>query len=130
MSVTIGTKGRAECMVDQTNTAKTAGSGTLDVFATPAMVALMEEAAWKSIASQLAEGESTVGTNLSLSHLSASPVGIRVWAESEVVEVDGKRIVLSVSAFDESGKIGEGTHERFIITNERFLSKAQKKLEQ
>ena len=77
----------------------------------------------------LAEGESTVGTKLCVSHDSASPVGIKVWAESEITLVDGKRIELKVAAYDEKGLIGQGTHERFIITDERFLSKTSKKLE-
>lgn len=93
------------------------------------MCALMEEASWKSIAPHLEPGQSTVGTKLSVSHDSASPVGIKVWAESEVTLVDGKRIELKVAAYDEKGLIGQGTHERFIITDERFLSKTAKKLE-
>ena len=129
MSVTVGMKGRAEAIVDEQNTAMAAGSGTLPVFATPWMCALMEKAAWTAIAPGLAEGESTVGTKLNISHLSASPLGIRVWAESEVTAVDGKRIELSVSAYDESGLIGSGTHERFIVQNDRFLAKAAKKME-
>ena len=129
MSVTVGMKGRAEAIVDEQNTAMAAGSGTLPVFATPWMCALMEKAAWTAIAPGLAEGESTVGTKLNISHLSASPLGIRVWAESEVTAVDGKRIELSVSAYDESGLIGNGTHERFIVQNDRFLAKAAKKME-
>ena len=129
MSVTVGMKGRAEAIVDEQNTAMAAGSGTLPVFATPWMCALMEKAAWTAIAPGLTEGESTVGTKLNISHLSASPLGIRVWAESEVTAVDGKRIELSVSAYDESGLIGNGTHERFIVQNDRFLAKAAKKME-
>ena len=105
------------------------GSGTLPVFATPAMTALMEKAAWTSLAPYLSEGESTVGTKLEITHDSASPLGIKVWAESEVTQVDGKRIVLKVAAYDEKGLIGQGVHERFIITNDRFLAKAGRKLE-
>ena len=93
------------------------------------MCALMEEASWKSIAPHLEVGQSTVGTRLNISHDSATPAGMKVWAESEVTEVDGKRLVLKVSAYDEKGLIGQGTHERFIIADERFLSKAAKKLE-
>ncbi|MCF2662277.1 thioesterase family protein [Pseudoflavonifractor phocaeensis] len=129
MSVTVGMKGRAEAVVNDQNTAVSAGSGTLPVFATPWMCALMEQAAWTAVASALAEGESTVGTQLSISHLSATPVGLKVWAESEVTAVDGKRIVFKVSAYDEKGLIGEGTHERFTVTDERFLGKAARKLE-
>jgi predicted thioesterase len=129
MSITIGLKGRAEAVVSEQNTAQTAGSGTLPVFATPYMCALMEKAAWTSLAPYLAPGESTVGTMLNIAHSSASPVGIKVWAESEVTAVDGKRIQLKVAAYDEKGLIGEGTHERFIVTDERFLAKTAKKLE-
>ena len=129
MSVTTGLKGRAETIVNDSNTAQAACSGALPVFGTPFMCALMEEAAWKSIAPHLEEGQSTVGTKLNISHDSATPVGMKVWAESEVTQVDGKRIVLNVTAYDEKGLIGKGTHERFIIQNERFVQKAQRKLE-
>lgn len=129
MSVTVGLKGRAETLVNDQNTAQAACSGALPVFGTPFMCALMEEAAWKSIAPHLEEGQSTVGTKLDITHDSASPVGMKVWAESEITEVDGKRLVLKVAAYDEKGLIGQGTHERFIVTNERFLSKTAKKLE-
>lgn len=129
MSVAVGMKFRVEDTVVQGNTAISAGSGTLPVFATPFMCALMEKAAWMAIAPALDEGDSSVGTKLSISHLSASPVGLKVWAESEVTAVDGKRIEFKVTAGDEKGLIGEGTHERFIITNDRFLAKAARKLE-
>jgi len=129
MSVTVGLKGRAETVVTDANTAQAACSGALPVFGTPFMCALMEEAAWKSIAPHLEAGQSTVGTRLNVSHDSATPVGMKVWAESEVVEVDGKRRVLKVSAFDEKGLIGQGTHQRFIVTDERFLAKTAQKLE-
>lgn len=129
MSVTVGLKGRAEAAVSKDNTAQAACSGALPVFGTPYMCALMEEAAWKSIAPHLEEGQSTVGTKLNISHDSATPMGMKVWAESEVTEVDGKRIVLQVSAYDERGPIGQGTHERFIVTDKRFLAKTARKLE-
>ena len=129
MSVTVGLKGRAETVVSDANTAQAACSGALPVFGTPFMCALMEEAAWKSIAPHLEEGQSTVGTRLEVSHDSATPVGMKVWAETEITEVDGKRLVLTVAAFDERGPIGRGTHERFIVTDERFLAKCAKKLE-
>ena len=129
MSVTVGLKGRAETVVSDANTAQAACSGALPVFGTPFMCALMEEAAWKSIAPHLEPGQSTVGTRLEVSHDSATPVGMKVWAETEITEVDGKRLVLTVAAFDERGPIGRGTHERFIVTDERFLAKCAKKLE-
>lgn len=129
MSVMIGLKGHAEDVVSEKNTAQAACSGALPVFGTPFMCALMEKASWTSIAPYLAENEGTVGTKLNISHVSATPVGMKVWADSEVTAVDGKRIELKVSAYDEKGLIGEGTHERFIITNDRFVAKAGKKLE-
>ena len=129
MSISVGMRTRVESVVAEHNVAISAGSGTLPVFATPYMCALMEEAAWKTIAPELAEGESSVGTKLSISHISASPIGIKVWAESEVTAVDGKKIEFKVSAYDEAGLIGEGTHERFIVTNDRFLTKTEKKLQ-
>ena len=129
MSVTVGLKGRAETVVSDSNTAQAACSGALPVFGTPFLCALMEEAAWKSIAPHLEAGQSTVGTRLNISHDSATPVGIKVWAESEVTAVDGKRLVLKVFAYDEKGLIGQGTHERFVITDDRFLAKTAKKLE-
>lgn len=128
MSIAVGVKGRADSLVNDGNTAQAACSGALPVFGTPFMCALMEEAAWKSIAPYLEAGQSTVGTKLDISHDSATPVGMKVWAESEVVEVDGKRLVLKVAAYDEKGLIGQGTHERFIIQDERFLAKTAGKL--
>ena len=130
MSVMIGLKGRAEELVNETNTATAACSGALPVYGTPFLCALMEKAAWTSIAPHLSLGESTVGTKLNISHLSATPIGAAVRAESEVTLVDGKRIELAVRAYDNKGLIGEGTHERFIVTDERFLAKAARKLEE
>ena len=129
MSVTVGMKARVEDIVTDRNTAICAGSGTLPVFATPFMCALMEKAAWMAIAPGLEDGDSSVGTKLSISHQSATPVGLKVWAESEVTAVDGKRIEFTVTAGDEKGLIGSGTHERFIVTDQRFLLKTAKKLE-
>ena len=129
MSVVIGMKGRAETIVDHSLTAMEAGSGTLPVFATPWMCALMEKAAWTALSPALTEDESTVGTKLSISHVSATPIGLKVWAECEVTAVDGKRIEFKVAAYDEKGLIGEGTHERFVVTNEKFLAKTARKLE-
>ena len=109
------------------NTAKAMGSGTLDVFATPAMIALMEETSWRSVAPFLEEGEGTVGTELAVKHVSATPVGMKVRCESRLQEVDGRRLVFQVSAYDEAGLIGEGTHQRAIVDKARFEAKAQAK---
>ena len=127
MSVTVGLKGRAKTQVTQANTATAACSGALPVFGTPFLCALMEEAAWKSIAPHLEAGQSTVGTRLDISHDSATPVGMKVWAESEVTQVDGRRIELKVAAYDEKGPIGQGTHQRFIVQDEKFLARAAAK---
>lgn len=129
MPVSVGMKGRAEAVVTQDNAAVTAGSGTLPVFATPWMCALMEKASWTAVAPGLEPGESTVGTRLNITHDSATPLGLKVWAESQVTAVDGRRIEFQVTAYDERGLIGQGTHERFVVADDRFLAKAQRKLE-
>ena len=122
-----GIQGRAEAVVCDTNTAAAMGSGSLAVFATPYMIALMEEAAQSSVAPHLPEGESTVGTKISVSHDAATPLGMKVWAESSLTEIDGRRLVFEVRAFDECGPIGQGSHERFIIRQQRFLEKVEAK---
>ncbi|MBR4474820.1 MAG: thioesterase family protein [Oscillospiraceae bacterium] len=123
----IGIKGKAESLVNEQNTAASMGSGNLEVFATPYMIALMEEASQRSVAPFLEEGQSTVGTKLSVSHDAATPLGMKVWAESLLTEIDGRRLVFEVRAFDECGPIGQGTHERFIIKKQRFLEKVEAK---
>ncbi len=124
-----GMKGRKEIVVTQEKTAKAMGSGTLDVFATPAMIALMENTAFESVAGELEEGSGTVGMALKVKHVAATPVGMKVVCETELVEVDGRALTFSVKAFDEKGLIGEGEHERFIVFNEKFQAKADAKLE-
>ena len=128
MSITIGLKGRSETVVTEHNTADAVGSGLVTVFATPYMIALMENAASTSLLPYLAADEGTVGTHLDVAHTSATPIGMKVWADAVVTAVDGKKITFEVSAFDEAGEIGRGTHERFIIRPEKFLAKAQGKL--
>ena len=128
MSITIGLKGRSETVVTEHNTADAVGSGLVPVFATPYMIALMENAASTSLLPYLAADEGTVGTHLDVAHTSATPIGMTVWADAVVTAVDGKKITFEVSAFDEAGEIGRGTHERFIIRPEKFLAKAQGKL--
>ncbi len=123
----INIKGRAESIVNPQNTAASVGSGDLPTFATPYMIALMEEASQSSVAPHLEEGQSTVGTKISVSHDAATPLGMKVWAESSLVEIDGRRLVFEVRAFDECGLIGQGSHERFIIKRQRFLEKAEAK---
>ncbi len=114
--------------VTDKNTALSVGSGSLKVYATPAMLALMEKAACEAIKDLLAEGETTVGTNLNVNHVSATPVGMNVTATAELVERDGRKFNFKVTASDESGIIGEGTHERFCVLSEKFTEKTYSKL--
>ena len=127
MSLTVGSKGRAEALVTEDKTAAAVGSGLVPVFATPYMVALMENAAVNAVQAGLEAGQGTVGTRLEVTHDAATPVGMKVWAEAELTAVDGKKLTFTVRAFDEAGPIGGGTHERFIITVDRFLAKAEAK---
>lgn len=127
MTVEKGLKGHAECTVTHELTAAAVGSGSLEVFSTPSMIALIEKAALTSLLPYLAPGESTVGTRLEVAHSSATPLGMTVRAESEVTEVDRRRVVFSVRAYDEAGLIGEGTHERFIVDAEKFMAKCAAK---
>ena len=127
MSVTVGMKGRSETLVTPENTAAAAGSGLLPVFATPMMVALMENAAVNALEGHLSEGEGSVGTHLDISHDAATPIGMKVWAEAELTAVEGRALTFAVTAYDEAGPIGKGLHQRFIIDNERFMTKAERK---
>ena len=127
MALEIGIKGTKKITANEGNSAKTMGSGSLDVFATPAMVALVEETAWKSVQPYLGEGEGTVGTRVRLSHDAPTPLGMEITAETELIEVDGRRLVFRFQVSDEKGIIGKGEHERFIIQNEKFQSKADEK---
>ena len=129
MSIPVGTKGRAETVVTEHNTANAVGSGLVPVFATPYMIALMENAAVNALTPYMEENQGTVGTRLDVSHDSATPIGMKVWAEAEVTAVDGKALTFAVTAYDEAGVIGKGTHNRFVITVDRFLAKAEKKKE-
>lgn len=128
MAIEVGLQGLAEALVEQADTAKEVGSGDLLVYATPCMVALMEGAAYESIAPYLAEGESSVGTKMDVTHLSATPVGMSVRAESVVTAVEGRKVTFSITAYDEAGEIGKATHERVVIKTERFLEKTYDKL--
>ena len=127
MEITKGIKGKKEQLVTKDLTAAAVGSGLLEVYGTPYMIALMEETCHTSVGEYLEEGQGTVGISLNVKHTAATPVGMKVYCESELVEVDGKRLVFMVKAFDEAGPIGEGEHQRFIIENEKFLEKTNKK---
>ena len=128
MEISVGMTGSVSTAVEREDTALEVGSGSLLVYATPCMVALMEGAACEAIAQALPEDKTSVGTELYVSHLSATPVGMEVRAEAEITEVDGNAITFRVTAYDESGKIGEGTHKRYIVTSQRFLDKTYSKL--
>ena len=123
-----GIKGYKEITVTKELTAISLGSGDLEVYATPAMIALMEETASESVKPRLEAGQGSVGTCIAIKHLAATPIGMRVRCESKLVEVDGRRLVFNITAYDEKDKIGEGTHERFIISNDKFQSKVNSKL--
>ena len=125
----IGAKFKVTMKVEEKDTAKAHGSGTLDVLATPRMIELMEESAYKCIEKYLDDTQSSVGTYLDVKHLSATPVGMEVYAESEIIELDGRKVVFFVKAYDEKGLIGEGKHERFIVFSEKFVTKTYQKFE-
>ncbi len=128
MEITVGMKGEVSTLVERADTAAEVGSGSLLVYATPCMVALMEGAACEAIQEAMPEDQTTVGISLEISHLSATPVGLEVRAEAEVTAVEGKVITFTVTAFDEVGKIGEGTHKRCLVSTQRFLDKTYAKL--
>lgn len=128
MEITVGMKGQASTLVEREDTAYEVGSGSLLVYATPCMVALMEGAACEALAAALPEDKTSVGTQLQIRHMSATPVGLEVRAEAEITQVDGNTVTFQVTAYDESGKIGEGLHQRAIVSSQRFLDKAYSKL--
>ena len=128
MEITIGLKGEVSTLVEREDTALEVGSGDLLVYATPCMVALMEGAACEAIRDAIPEENTTVGIALSVQHIAATPVGHEIRAEAVVTAVDGKIITFDVAAYDESGKIGEGTHKRAIVNKQKFLDKTYSKL--
>ena len=128
MPLEIGIKGSSSCTVTLNDTAKALGSGGLDVLSTPKLIALMENAALLSVRPYLEEGPDTVGTLLNVKHLAATPVGMTVRAEAELIEIDRRRLVFSVKAWDEVELVGEGTHERFIVDMEKFTNKCNSKI--
>ena len=128
MEITVGMKGEVATLVEREDTALEVGSGSLLVYATPCMVALMEGAACEAIADAMDDNKTTVGTELNIQHLSATPVGLEVRAEAVVTAVEGKVITFEVTAYDEAGQIGKGTHKRVIVPTQKFLEKAYSKL--
>ena len=110
-------------MVEHKDTAAVYGSGALEVFATPAMIALMEKTCLESVADKIGEGNTTVGIAVNIKHLKASPVGSTIRCEAEIVEVDRRRLVFSVKCFEDETLVGEGIHERFVVDSQKFMSK-------
>jgi predicted thioesterase len=128
MELKAGSSFEIEMTVEEKDTAVSYGSGSLRVFATPAMTALMEKAALQAAAPYLDEGYTTVGTKLDISHMAATPAGMKVRARAELTKVDGRRLTFRVEAYDEADKIGEGIHERYIVNAESFTERVYKKL--
>ena len=126
-NITVGMTHEVTGKVTEENTAVTVGSGSLAVYATPAMAALMERAAAELCQRECPEGWTTVGTELHIQHRAATPVGLAVRAVAEVTAVDGRAISLKVSAYDEREQIGSGTHARFAVAVDKFMAKAEGK---
>lgn len=120
-----GLSGQGRTVVDETNTAARMGSGDLPVFATPAMVALMEQAALQSVAASLPAGSTTVGAEMNVSHIKPSGLGAEINATAVLTEVDGRKLTFNVGARDADGMIGEGVHVRFVVDREKFMSKVK-----
>ena len=127
--IPVGTKGKKVIKVEESMTAAAMCSGALEVFGTPSLCAWIEFTCFSSIEEYLEEGEGTVGTRIELSHLAATPVGMNITIESEVIETEGRKIVFKATAYDDKEKIGEARHERFMIYNEKFMAKAAAKLQ-
>ena len=125
--VETGIKGSADLLVTKECSALHIGSGTVPVLATPMMIALMERTCRMSVKPYLEEGQEPVGTHVNVSHVAATPLGMSVHCESELIEVDRRRLVFRVQVTDAAGLVGEGTHERFIIDEARFGAKAKER---
>ncbi|MBR1995458.1 MAG: thioesterase family protein [Alistipes sp.] len=120
-----GLSASAHVTVTEANTARTMGSGDLEVFATPALVALMEQAAMQAVASALPEGATTVGSQIDCAHIKPSPFGAAITATAVLTQVEGRKLTFTVGATDAEGIIGEGTHIRFVVDRVRFMAKMQ-----
>ena len=127
MAIEVGMQYKVECVVDETNVASAVGSGLIDVFATPMMIAQMELAASQCIAGELEDGQVTVGTQISVEHSAATPIGMNIVAVAVVKAVSGRRIDFKVMACDECGDIGKGDHTRYIVDKVKFMQKVQQK---
>lgn len=127
MAISKGLRGEASVIVNETNIASKLGSGSLPIFGTPALVALMERAAVNALRPHLEEGEDSVGVLVNIRHLAATPMGKRVRAEAEVTAIEGRKVVFAVKAFDAQEMVGEGVHERVIIDRDAFMWKVASK---
>lgn len=121
----IGLKNKMEFVVREEHLANTVRSGELEVLSTPMLLAFLEECCWRSIASELDPSQTTVGTSCSFQHTKASALGARITVQTELVEVDRRRLVFAVRAYDEVGEIAHGTLERIVVAKERFMAKVQ-----
>ncbi|MBE6086291.1 thioesterase family protein [Selenomonas ruminantium] len=128
-AVQVGLKNTVSEEVTEEKTARAMGSGSLPVYATPAMTCLMEKAATEAVEALVPEGWTTVGISLHVAHTAATPVGLTVRAEAEVTAVEGRKIIFTVRAYDDQGEIGVGSHERFAVAKEKFLAKAAAKVQ-
>jgi len=122
-----GLKADIESSVEETDTAAQLGSGSLAVYATPALVALMENAAVRALEDHLPSGQTTVGGHIDVRHLAATPVGLRVRAHAELVDVQGRKLTFSIQAWDEAELIGEANHVRYLVDSEKFMTKVKEK---
>ena len=122
-SLKIGTEGLGEMVVGKTDTAIHYGSGLVEVFATPAMIALMEKTAQLSVQNQLPDGFVTVGTEIKVTHSKASPVGAKITCHTQLIDTIGKTLLFEVTTHDDHGIIGEGTHHRYIVNSKRFMER-------
>ncbi len=127
MELELGMKAVVKKRVTENDTAKKFGSGEVLVFATPMMIGLMENAALRAVDPHLPPGFATVGTHVDVKHLAATPVGMNVRAEAELIEIKGKKLTFKITAFDELDKIGEGLHTRYIIELKPFIASAENK---
>lgn len=127
-NIITGISGTAGITVSENELAVTAGSGSLKVFATPFMIALMEKSACNCLSEYLENDETTVGTEISVKHVSATPNSMKVTAEAVLTEINGREFVFSVKAYDETGLIGEGTHKRFLVNGAKFIQKTYSKI--
>lgn len=118
-----GIIGQQETIVTKEKTASAYGSGLVDVFATPAMIAFMEQTAHLSVGPYLEAADITVGTLVNVTHVKATPVGMKVYCKTELTQINGRELIFSVMASDEQGEIGRGIHHRFIVNRDKFMQK-------